>query len=211
MVYDYTTPFKRELIKDNVATNYQHFISFIKKKMEEIMNIEKYLKNKEAGITNDNIDFDSLTKDIRKGYVDEKEVDSRIKSAVDTQLKESTQKYVDLENKYNDLEKRNTDLTSKNQTLSLERTMIGQGFKEESFDEVSKLRQSLYADEKDDKVAIQKIAERFKDTYFPESKPVIPPVPNEAGLKGGSKEQTPITKPDVNRKTKVSDLFISKK
>jgi predicted nucleotidyltransferase len=166
MVYDYTTPFKRGLIKDNVATNYQHFISFIKKKMEEIMNIEKYLKNKEAGITNDNIDFDSLTKDIRKGYVDEKEVDSRIKSAVDTQLKESTQKYVDLENKYNDLEKRNTDLTSKNQTLSLERTMIGQGFKEESFDEVSKLRQSLYADEKTIKWLFKKLLKDLKILIF---------------------------------------------
>ena len=122
------------------------------------MNIEKYLKNKDIEIKNDDFDIEALTKDLRKGYVDEKEVDTRIKSAVDTQLKESTNKYVELENKYNDLEKRNTDLTSRNQRLSLERTMIGQGFKEEQFDEVSKLRDSLFADEKDDKVAIQKVA-----------------------------------------------------
>ena len=177
------------------------------------MNIEKYLKNKDIEIKNDDFDIEGLTKDLRKGYVDEKEVDTRIKSAVDTQLKESTNKYVELENKYDDLEKRNTDLTSRNQRLSLERTMIGQGFKEEQFDEVSKLRDSLFADEKDDKVAIQKVAERFKSTYFPESKPnEVPPVPNEAGITGGSDNQT-ITKKEitVNRKTKGSDLFIENK
>lgn len=176
------------------------------------MNIEKYLKNKDIKVKNDDFDIDALTKDLRSGYVDEKEVDSRIKTAVDTQLKESTTKYVELENKYNDLEKRNTDLTSRNQRLSLERTMIGQGFKEEQFDEVSKLRDSLFADEKDDKVAIQKVAERFKSTYFPESKPVTPPVPNEAGITGGgNKQESPINPIQVNRKTKVSDLFIEKK
>lgn len=174
------------------------------------MNIEKYLKNKEDGITNENIDFDSLTNDLRKGYVPEKEVDSKIKSAVDTQLKESTQKYVDLESKYNDLEKRNTDLTEKNQTLSLEKTMIGQGFKEEQFEEISKLRKSLYADEKDDRVAIKNIADKFKDTYFPESKPSITPVPNEAGISVNKQENTPSPTISVNRKTKVSDLFMKK-
>lgn len=176
------------------------------------MNIEKYLKNKDIKVKNDDFDIDALAKDLRSGYVDEKEVDTRIKGAVDTQLKESTTKYVDLESKYNDLEKRNTDLTSKNQTLSLERTMIGQGFKEEHFEEVGKLRQTLFANEKDDKVAIQKVAERFKSTYFPESKPTTPPVPNEAGITGGSNNQTTPTNPiQVNRKTKVSDLFITQK
>lgn len=176
------------------------------------MNIEKYLLNKDIKVKNEDFDIENLTKDLRNGYVDEKEVDSRIKSAVDSQLKEATTKYVDLESKFNDLEKRNADLTTKNQTLSLERTMIGQGFKEENFEEVSKLRQTLYADEKDDKVAIQKVAERFKDTYFPESKPTIPPVPNEAGINGGNNTQgTKIPKPEVNRKTKVSDLFFEKK
>ena len=122
--------------------------------MEAIsMNIEKYLTNKEVKITNSDFDIEALTKDIRAGFVDEKEVDNRIKVAVDTQLKASTTKYTDLESKYADLEKRNTDLTSRNNRLSLEKEMIGQGFKEEQFDEVSKLRDSLFGDEKDNKIA----------------------------------------------------------
>ena len=166
------------------------------------MNIEKYLTNKEVKITNSDFDIEALTKDIRAGYVDEKEVDNRIKTAVDTQLKDSTTKYTDLE-------KRNTDLTSRNNRLSLEKEMIGQGFKEEQFDEVSKLRDSLFGDEKDNKVAIQKVAERFKSTYFPESKPTVPTVPNEAGINGGTndKQSVPVKKIEVNRRTKVSDLF----
>lgn len=173
------------------------------------MNIEKYLTNKEVKITNSDFDIEALTKDIRAGFVDEKEVDNRIKVAVDTQLKDSTTKYTDLESKYADLEKRNTDLTSRNNRLSLEKEMIGQGFKEEQFDEVSKLRDSLFGDEKDNKVAIQKVAERFKSTYFPETKPTVPTVPNEAGINGGTndKQTLNVKRAEVNRKTKVSDLF----
>lgn len=174
------------------------------------MNIEKYLKNKDIKVKNEDFDIEGLTNELRKGFVDETEVDNRIKSAVDDKLKESTTKYTELETKYNDLEKRNTDLTSKNQRLSLEKTMIGQGFKEEQFEEISKLRNSLFADEKDDKVAIQKVAERFKSTYFPESKPTVPPVPNEAGITGGQNTQTQTQTINVNRKTKVSDLFVKK-
>lgn len=177
------------------------------------MNIEKYLTNKEIKITDKDFDIDALTKDLRAGYVDEKEVDNRIKVAVDNQLKDSTTKYTDLESKYNDLEKRNADLSSKNNRLSLEKEMIGQGFKEEQFDEVSKLRDSLFSEEKDNKVAIQKVAERFKSTYFPDTKPTVPPIPNEAGINGGTNNKQEITSNpiEVNRKTKVSSLFIEKK
>lgn len=171
------------------------------------MNIEKYLKNKDIEIKNDDFDIEKLTEDLRKGYVEEKEVNSRIDNAVKTQLKDSTEKYTKLESDYNALEKRNTDLTALNQTLSLEKTMIGQGFKEENFKEVSQLRQTLFADEKDDKIAIQKVAERFKSTYFPETKPSVPPVPNEAGISSGNNGQVAVQTPQVTRKTRVSDLF----
>ena len=39
------------------------------------MNIEKYLKNKEEDITNDNIDFTKLQKDLTKGYVKESDIE----------------------------------------------------------------------------------------------------------------------------------------
>lgn len=53
--------------------------------------------------------------------------------------------------------------------LSLENKLVKKGFKEENFDEVVKLRNSLYADEKDDDKAIEGIVTRFKNTYFPEA------------------------------------------
>ena len=65
------------------------------------MNIEKYLTNKEVKITNSDFDIEALTKDIRAGFVDEKEVDNRIKVAVDTQLKASTTKYTLLSTPFN--------------------------------------------------------------------------------------------------------------
>ena len=36
------------------------------------MDISKYLTNKDVSISNDDIDLEKLTSDIRKGYVEEK-------------------------------------------------------------------------------------------------------------------------------------------
>lgn len=173
------------------------------------MDISKYVTNKDIKITNDDIDIEKLTNELRKGYIEEKEADVRIKNELATSQKKNSADYAELETKYNDLEKRNADLTSRNQTLALEKVMVEKGFKNDQFGEITKLRNSLFSEEKDDEKAIQSIKEKFGKTYFPETTK-IPEVPNEAGIKRESANEKPIDI-KVTRNTKISDLFISKK
>lgn len=169
--------------------------------------IEKYLKNKETKITDDDLDITSLENDLRKGYVSEKDVQGRIDTAVKTANTDATTKYSQLENTYNDTVKTLSAVNEKNATLSLQMKMMKHGFKEENFDEISKLRKSLYADEKDDEKAIAGIAEKFKGTYFKEAdtKPETPP---DGEFKSNSNEHRKDIK--ITRNTSLSDLFYKK-
>jgi hypothetical protein len=135
------------------------------------MDISKYLTNKDIQLSNEDINFEKLEKDIRKGYVLADEVDNARNEA----LKESTAKYTELDDKYNKLEKtytdmesRNTELSNANRDLKLQVEMVSQGFKKENLGEVSTLRNSLFADEQDDAKAISMIKEKYHATYFPE-------------------------------------------
>ena len=47
------------------------------------MEIKKFIKNKDITITNDDIDIEALTNELRKGYELSSDVDKKIKSAVD--------------------------------------------------------------------------------------------------------------------------------
>jgi hypothetical protein len=49
--------------------------------------------------------------------------------------------------------------------------MVEYGFNKDQFDEVSKLRSSLYSEEADDDKAISQIKEKYKNTYFPTVEP----------------------------------------
>lgn len=172
------------------------------------MKIEKYLTNKDITLTNDDIDTSKLIKDLQQGMVSEDEVNSRLEKAKKEWEKESTTHYAELENKYNDLEKRNGDLTTSYAQLKLENVMTREGFKEEDFKEVAQMRATLFAEEKDDGVAIQGIKEKFKSTYFPEdNKTPFTPAPNEAGVKGetGTSSSEPIK---ITRNTSLKDLII---
>lgn len=171
------------------------------------MKIEKYLLNKDITLTNDDIDTARLIKDLQQGMVSESEVDSRIESAKAEWQKESTKNYSELETKYNDLEKRNGDLTTSNAQLRLENVMTREGFKSENFKEIAQMRNTLYSDEKDDEVAIKGIKEKFKQTYFPEDKKVVTPVPNEPPVQTSTPKQPT---PQVTRNTRVSSLLIRK-
>lgn len=170
------------------------------------MKIDKYVTNKDITLTNDDIDVSRLITDLQKGMISETEAESRLEEAKKEWSKESSKNYVDLETKYNDLEKRNADLTSSNAKLKLENVMTREGFKQENFSEIAQMRTSLYAEEKDDEVAIKNIKEKFKSTYFPETK-VVTNVPNEPKIDSGTKQEKPI---QVNRNTRVSSLFIKK-
>ena len=105
------------------------------------MDIKKYIINKDIEITNDDINIDKLTNDLRKGYELSSEVDNKIKSAVDEANKASTSTLSDLQSKYDevnkkfeDAEARNVELTSKNKQTALERDMASYGFKKEQFE-----------------------------------------------------------------------------
>lgn len=130
------------------------------------MNFNEYLKNKDLQITNDDIDIEKLTNDLRKGYYSESDFNSKIETEKSKWNPKETDDYADIENKYNTAIK---DLNAANETIqkqNLEFEMLSNGFNKENFEEVSKLRYSLYPDEKDNSKAIKNIAERFKDTYF---------------------------------------------
>lgn len=173
---------------------------------EEKMDISKYRKNKELEISNDDFDIEKLEKDIRKGYVLSEEVEKAKSEAT----KENTNKYVELEAKYNDLDKSFNDLQAKNveQTnviggLKLQVEMMDQGFKKEKFEEVSKLRNSLYADEKDDAKAISMIKQNFGGTYFPKTEEKAE-VPEDSKFSGEAQKTNEIK---ITRKTSLKDLL----
>lgn len=169
------------------------------------MKIEKYLTNKDITLTNDDIDTAKLIKDLQQGMINESEVDKRINEARQEAEKEYSKNYSELEAKYNDLEKRNADLTSKNSELHLQNVMTREGFKEDQFNEISKLRTSMYADD-DDETAIKNIKEKFKNTYFPEPEKVVTtPVPNENKINSEPQVKEPIK---VTRNTNIKDLFL---
>ena len=171
------------------------------------MDISKYLTNKDIQLSNEDINFEKLEKDIRKGYVLSEEVENARKEA----LKESTANYTDLEEKYNKLEKsyndieaRNTQLTNNERGLKLQVEMVSQGFKKENLEEISALRNSLYKDEEDDAKAVAMIKEKYKATYFPEPEKV-PSVPNETSFNSTTKPKEEIK---ITRKTSLRDLII---
>lgn len=174
------------------------------------MDITKYLNNKDIQLSNDDINIEKLEKDIRKGYVLSEEVDK----AKETVIKEYTSKYATLEEEKNKLEKsyadieaRNTELTSNKRELEQRVEMVSLGFKKEDFNEVSKLRESIYAEEQDDSKAFASIKERYGSTFGfnkPEE-PQKPEVPNEPSFNSTTKPSPEIS---VTRKTNIKDLII---
>ena len=51
------------------------------------MDIKKYLTNKDIEITNDDIDIEKLTKDLRKGFIDETEAKANAKAKAKAKTK----------------------------------------------------------------------------------------------------------------------------
>ncbi len=170
------------------------------------MDITKYLTNKELQLSNDDFNIDRMEKDIRKGYVLSEEVDK----ARDESIKESTSKYAELETKYNALEKTYNDLQAKNVEqnnviggLKLQVEMTNQGFKQDKFEEVAQLRNTLFKDEADDSKAIGLIKEKFGATYFPQAEAKVE-VPNDTNFNTQNKQTHEIK---ITRNTSVRDLM----
>lgn len=172
------------------------------------LDITKYLKNKDITISNDDLDLDAMEKDLYKGYTKNSDIPTADYSGY--VKKEDFDKlqndYTTMENNYNTTVKTLSETNDKMARISLESKLVRKGFKEENFDEIVKLRNSLFADEKDDQKAVDSIAEKFKGTYFKEEKSKVPftPAPNESGL-GGNNAGKDIK---ITRNTSISDLFV---
>ena len=173
------------------------------------MDISKYVTNKDLQVSNEDINFEKLEKDIRKGYVLSDEVETARKEALD----ESTKKYTELETQFNklqqsysDIEARNTELTNRTKGLELEVEMVSQGFKKENLAEISALRNSLYKDEEDNAKAVAMIKEKYKATYFPEATTKVVDIPNEGSF---NTDEKPPVKPIVTRNTNIKDLRVT--
>ena len=171
--------------------------------------ITKYLKNKDIKITNDDLDLNAIEKDVYEGYTKNSEIKQPDYSGyvAKTDFDKLQTDYTTLENNYNTTVKTLSDTNKKMARVSLESKLVRKGFKEENFDEVVKLRKSLYADEKDDQKAVDQIAEKFKNTYFPvkETGQTYNQAPNEGSNKSGNSKKQDIK---ITRSTSIKDLFI---
>lgn len=173
------------------------------------LDLTKYLKNKDVKIKNEDFDFDAMSKDVYKGYVKESEVGKGMVKKED--FDNLTTKYTELETNYNNTVKTLGDTNDKLSKVSLEKTMISKGFTENQFDKVSKMRSSLYEDEKDDVKAIDSIANDFKGTFFPEAdKNTNPAIPNEPGFRSnvGANNNDGLNDIKITRDTSLRNLAI---
>lgn len=187
-----------------------HFLLISRKDEGKFMDIKKYITNKDIEISNEDINIDKLTNDLRKGYVLSSEVDDKVKSALDEANKTSSSTLADLQSKYDevnkkfeDAEARNVNLTNEKNNIALERDMFLAGFEQKDFDKVSKMRTSLYAEEQDNKKALSQIMDEFKGTFGKVE--TTTPVPNEAGF--NSNQTTTPTEPKITRMTSIKDLL----
>lgn len=168
--------------------------------------LEKYLKNKDLKVTDEDFDLESLKTDLTKDYVLSKEADKRVDEAVKQKTTELTKQLTDLQASYESLNKNYTTTTDRVKELSLENIMVRKGFNDKDFKEVSKLRSTLYGEEKDDSKAIDLIAEKFGNTYLPK-KEEEPTIPKESSI-GGS--QTTTKETPILRNTRLKDLVIKR-
>lgn len=169
------------------------------------MDISKYLNNKDVQITNDDLNIEKLQKDLTKGMYTEDDLNAKIqevKSTYEGTAKESSEKLAKLQTDYDSLSNKYAEQTQTLKDKNLLNVMLEQGFKSSSFDEVSKLRTSLYGDEPDDTKAVQKVKEHFGKVYFEESKGQAP---NEGSFEPKKADDT--SKIVITRNTKLSQLM----
>ncbi len=179
------------------------------------IDLSKYVTNKDVSISNDDFDMDKLETDLYKGYTSNAEVDKRIKDSTKGMINKADydklqSDYSTLDSNYKNQTQTLADTNSKIARVTLENKLIRKGFKEEDFNDVINIRNSIYKDEKDDSKAIDEIAEKFKNTYFPETNnnsTPFTPAPNEAPLKTDTQKVDDIK---ITRKTSVKDLLIKK-
>lgn len=168
------------------------------------MDIRKYLK-KDVEISNDDIDIEKLTEDLRKGYVSEKDITERLQGehnkALEEKTKEYTQKIATLQNDYDSLTAKYNESTNQVKTSNLKVAILSQGFRGEDVDEVANLRTTAYANITDDNEALSKVKERYGKVYFETQNDSAP---NEGPM---NNTPQPEEKPVITRNTSIKDLM----
>lgn len=176
------------------------------------MNLKKYLTNKDLQITNEDFDLEKLEADIRKGYTKDTEVQAQIKTSIDGMVSkkdfDNLQKdYTDLKSNFDNQTKILNDTNEKMAKVNFESKLTRRGFQDKDFEEVTKIRQSVFSEEKDDNKAIEEIAKRYEATYFPKAEKKETVAPNEAGLTNKATNNSEIK---ITRNTRASELLIRK-
>ena len=174
------------------------------RKKEENMDIKKYLK-KDVEISNDDIDIEKLTEDLRKGYVVEKDYATKLQKEYEESLaektKEYTQKIASMQNDYDSLSTKYNETAGQIKTSNLKVAILSNGFKGADIDEVVKLRTTAYQEIADDNEALGQIKERYGKVYFDDK---VEAAPNESLM-----NTTPPAdvKPVITRNTNIKDLM----
>ena len=169
-----------------------------------MIDLTKYLKNKDIKFNNEDFDLEKLEKELNKPNGDMVSKEDYTKLQND---------YSSLETNYNNTVKTLSDTNDKMSRVSLENKLVRKGFDEKDFDEVVKLRNALYGDEKDDSKAIDLIADRYRDTYFKttntnnNNQSIFNKAPNESNL-NGAKDNRDIKDIKVERNTSISQLIV---
>lgn len=168
------------------------------------MDIKKYL-NKDVEISNEDIDIERLTNDLRKGYVVEKDYQEKMQKDFDTKLetekKELTSKVASLQNDFDSLTTKYNEAVNQNKTNSLKVAILQNGFRAEDTDEVVKLRTTMYQDITDDNEALNKVKERYKQVYFDTK---VDTAPNEPKMNTTPPVEHKI---EITRNTSIKDLL----
>ena len=168
------------------------------------MDIKKYLK-KDVEISNDDIDIEKLTEDLRKGYVVEKDLTSKLTKDFENSLAEKTKEYTSkiatMQNDFDSLTAKYNEQSNQVKTSNLKVSILSNGFKAEDIDEVAKLRTAMYGEIADDNEALSKVREQYGKVFF-ETK--VDTAPNE-----GKMNTTPPVenKPEITRNTSIKDLI----
>lgn len=173
------------------------------------IDITKFLKNKDVKVKNEDFDLEAMSKEVYKGYTKNEDIKQPKDMVSKADFDKLQSDYTELEKNYNTTVKTLSDTNDKMARVSLESKLVRKGFKEEDFDEVVKLRNSLFADEKDDQKAVDSIAEKFKNTYFSDVKTnMYNPAPNEAGINSNNQNNKAGKDIKITRTTSLKDLII---
>lgn len=170
------------------------------------MDINKYLKNKEIQITNEDIDIESLTNDLRKGFVNEKDITDKLTKNFENELtektKELTGKVASLQNDYDALTTKYDESVSQRKTSDLKLSIISNGFKSDDVEEVLNLRTTRFKDITDDNEALSKVKEQYGKVFFDTK---VDTAPNEPKMNTTNVVSEP--KPVITRNTGIKDLM----